>query len=67
MSLILRGCPRCGGDLSPEEEMNGPEGKEIEYACIQCSQRVYLKAEAVNVKRTSYNDPRDGRQSGHRM
>lgn len=32
--MELKGCPKCGGDMFPEEDLDG-----IDYVCLQCSYR----------------------------
>jgi len=37
MRLILKGCPRCGGDLFPEMT----EAGEPTFLCLQCGRTVH--------------------------
>lgn len=43
--MIIKGCPRCGGDMFAEED-----GRDRAYACLQCGRRT--APEALNNVRT---------------
>ena len=41
MKFVLKGCPRCGGDLMPERYLLSES-----LTCIQCGYEILLPAEA---------------------
>lgn len=43
--FVFKGCPRCGGDLRRQRELDGEE----EYRCLQCGRR--LPAVVVDLQR----------------
>ncbi len=47
--FILRGCPKCHGDLGHEDTEKGRDGKfVIVYACVQCGKVVRKTARRVS-------------------
>ena len=57
MALILNGCPKCGGTLSPDDEYDDEQGgKIIEYACVSCGKRMYRRVRGnEQTKRRDYS------------
>jgi hypothetical protein len=49
LTIRLKGCPRCGGDLFPEYDLEGTD-----LVCLQCGyfQPVYLHDRRVEAGRT---------------
>jgi len=46
---ILRGCPRCGGDINRDDELGGP----VEV-CLQCGYRREMEPITAPIRLTKY-------------
>lgn len=55
--MKFKGCPRCGGDVTPEE-MHG----ETELVCLQCGHRKYAVYRLDRPRRSQWGRPGVHRQ-----